>query len=163
MNPLLYRGARTRQAELHRQFGLHPAGDPLLATSFDAVLHVERFDELPAELLNRLHTIEHFDDPRTLRIVRRRVPLWVRKDGGYEVPNRLVPLIQQYFCSSARRSEGPAVEVNTDAYPAIADPLVPAALDAYGRAVVKYAVGVTLSPTFAVSPVLDGGGGLKHR
>ncbi len=137
MIPLLHRGARARRAEIHRQLHLDPAGDPLLATSFDAVRHVERLDALPDELLDQLHTVEHFEDPTTRLIVRRRVPLWVWKDGGYEVPNRLVPLIQQYFCSSAGRSEGQAVEVNTDAYPGIAHPLVPAVLDAYGRSVVQ--------------------------
>ncbi len=144
MVPLLNRGARARRAELLRQLALDPAGDPLLATSFDAVRHAERFDSLPDEVLDQLHTVEHFEDPTTRRIVRRRVPLWVRKDGGYEVPNRLVPLVQQYF---RRRSGGVATlpaGPDVNAYTGLADPLVPAALDAYGRAVVEPGAGVRI-------------------
>jgi hypothetical protein len=145
MTPLLNRGARTRRAELLRQFGFDPASDPLLATPYDPVRHTVRFNDLPAELLDQLGAAEHYEEFATGPIVRRRVPLWVRQHGGYVLPNRLVPLVQQYFRRLAGQSESPPATPNVTAFPGVVDPLVPAALDAYGRAVVQPAAGMRIS------------------
>jgi hypothetical protein len=147
--PLLDRIARTRRAELLKQSGLDPAADPLVSTSFDAGLHTVRFDRLPDEVLDQLHTVEHFAGVPSGRIVRRRVPLWVKKEGCYELPNRLVPLLEQFF----RRHSGPQAtrpavpDVST--FAGLTDPLVPAALSRFGRVVVKYGTGVRVAAIIA--------------
>lgn len=122
--------------------GLDPAADPLNATPIDPVLHVTAFDHMPAELPTHLTSAEHFRDPATGRVVRRRVPLWVRRANGYERPLGLVPLVDQ---SLGRRSNGsplPPVGPATAAFADCADPLVPVVLAARRRALVRYSTGV---------------------
>lgn len=147
--PLLNRGARTRWAELLLQSKLEPANDPLLATSFDSGLHAVCFDRLPDDVLDQLHTIEHIEDPITQSIVRRRMPLWVQKHDGYELPNRLVPLMQQYYRRRSGALGSPPAEPDVNVFTSLTDPLVPAALNMYGRAGFELGAGVRVASLIA--------------
>lgn len=145
MPPLLHPAARARRGALLERSWLDPTGDPLVTTPFDPVLHTVRFGTLPAELLDQLGTVEHDTDRTTGRVVRRHVPLWVRQPDGIDLPSRLVPLVQQYFRQAHGRADSTAVVPDVAAFAGLADPLVPAALAAYGRAVVQCGSGVCRS------------------
>jgi hypothetical protein len=139
---LLNRSARRRRAERLAGWRFHPADDWLLATPFDPGCHVVHYQTLPREVLERLRSIEHVIDPATGRQGRRPMTLWLGGTGRYAVPAGLAPLVAQAVARQGGRP-GEPVRPDVTQLVAVADPLVPAALAAHGRAVVRLRAGVS--------------------